>query len=293
MVRRQSVSSRRVEATEIYAYPEHLRPSLEALPALPGVYTFHGDSDTLPLYIGKSVNLRSRVLAHLRTQDEAAMLRQSRRISWVRTAGEVGALLLEARLIKEQQPLFNKRLRRNRQLCSLQLAGSQPQIVYAREIDFSCQPGLYGLFANRRAALQALQGIADEHQLCYGLLGLESLTHGRGCFRSGLKRCAGACCGRESPESHQQRLTDALAQLQLVCWPWPGAIALREQSGDLTQYHIIRNWLWLGTVDSLQEAETLCRLPAGFDHDGYKILCKPLLAENAQIVALGDGSAEA
>lgn len=50
------------------------------------------------------------------------MLRQARRISWICTAGEMGALLLEARLIKEQQPLFNKRLRRNRQLCSLQLS---------------------------------------------------------------------------------------------------------------------------------------------------------------------------
>ncbi|MCB5392478.1 hypothetical protein LIP47_17190, partial [Eggerthella lenta] len=69
----------------------------------------------MPLYIGKSINIRSRVLSHLRTQDEAAMLRQSRRISWICTAGEIGALLLEARLIKEQQPLFNKRLRRNRQ----------------------------------------------------------------------------------------------------------------------------------------------------------------------------------
>ncbi|EJK27324.1 nucleotide excision repair endonuclease, partial [Klebsiella pneumoniae subsp. pneumoniae KPNIH22] len=48
-------------------YPEHLRPWLEALPKLPGVYQFHGDSDTMPLYIGKSVNLRSRVLSHLRT----------------------------------------------------------------------------------------------------------------------------------------------------------------------------------------------------------------------------------
>jgi len=291
MVRRQSAPHRRVEAAEIYQYPEHLRPSLEALPSLPGVYVFH--SDTLPLYIGKSVNLRSRVLSHLRTQDEAAMLRQARHITWIRTAGEVGALLLEARLIKEQQPLFNKRLRRNRQLCSVLLTGNQPQIVYAKEIDFSCQPGLFGLFANRRAALQVLQSIADEHQLCYGLLGLESLTHGRGCFRSALKRCAGACCGRESPEDHQQRLMDALARLQLVCWPWQGAIALREQSGELTQYHIIRNWLWLGTVESLEEAGTLCRLPAGFDHDGYKILCKPLLAEDVEIIELGSGSEEA
>jgi excinuclease Cho len=146
------------------------------------VYLFHGESDTLPLYIGKSVNLRSRVLSHLRTPEEAAMLRQSRRITWQRTAGELGALLLEAQLIKEQQPLFNKRLRRNKQLCSLRW-DDRPQVVYAREVDFSHQNHLYGLFANRRAALQALQSLADEQRLCYGLLGLERSLRPR-LFRS-------------------------------------------------------------------------------------------------------------
>lgn len=79
-------------------------------------------------------------MAHLRTANEAAMLRQAKRISWICTAGEIGALLLEARLIKEQQPLFNKRLRRNRQLCALQLTDRTVQVVYARDIDFSHAP---------------------------------------------------------------------------------------------------------------------------------------------------------
>lgn len=166
MVRRQSAPRLTFEAAAIYEYPEHLRPFLSALPAVPGVYLFHSESDTMPLYIGKSVNIRSRVMAHLRTANEAAMLRQAKRISWICTAGEIGALLLEARLIKEQQPLFNKRLRRNRQLCALQLTDRTVQVVYARDIDFSHAPNLFGLFANRRAALQALQSLADEQQLC-------------------------------------------------------------------------------------------------------------------------------
>ncbi|MDR9890022.1 excinuclease Cho [Pseudenterobacter timonensis] len=286
MSRRQSAPRLEFEAAAIYEYPEHLRPWLEALPKQPGVYFFHGESDAMPLYIGKSVNIRSRVLSHLRTPDEAAMLRQSRRITWTQTAGELGALLLEARLIKEQQPLFNKRLRRNRQLCSLQLTDGKPQVVYAREVDFSRAPDLYGLFANRRAALQTLQTLADEQKLCYGLLGLEPLSRGRACFRSALRRCAGACCGKESVEAHQQRLTDGLAALRVVCWPWAGAIALKESSETMTHYHIIHNWLWLGAVDSLSDAGALLRAPAGFDQDGYKILCKPLLAGRYEIIDL-------
>ena len=185
MARKQSAPRLEFEAAAIYEYPEHLRPWLEALPKLPGVYQFHGDSDTMPLYIGKSVNLRSRVLSHLRTPEEAAMLRQSRRITWQRTAGELGALLLEARLIKEQQPLFNKRLRRNKQLCAWLLADDRPQIVYAREVDFSHQQHLYGLFANRRAALQMLQSLADEQRLCYRLLSLRAGPLRRGLLWKG------------------------------------------------------------------------------------------------------------
>ncbi|HBR4913136.1 TPA: excinuclease Cho, partial [Klebsiella pneumoniae] len=251
MARKQSAPRLEFEAAAIYEYPEHLRPWLEALPKLPGVYQFYGDSDTMPLYIGKSVNLRSRVLSHLRTPEEAAMLRQSRRITWQRTAGELGALLLEARLIKEQQPLFNKRLRRNKQLCAWLLADDRPQIVYAREVDFSHQQHLYGLFANRRAALQMLQSLADEQRLCYGLLGLEPLSRGRACFRSALGRCAGACCGKESVEAHRERLLAQMSRLQLVCWPWAGPVALEERGPDMTQYHVIHNWLWLGAVESL------------------------------------------
>ncbi|HIC2035129.1 excinuclease Cho [Enterobacter soli] len=286
MSRRQSAPRLEFEAAAIYEYPEHLRPWLEALPKQPGVYLFHGESDTLPLYIGKSVNIRSRVMSHFRTPDEAAMLRQSRRITFIRTAGELGALLLEARLIKEQQPLFNKRLRRNRQLCSLQVINGKPQVVYARDVDFAHTPNLYGLFASKRAAQQTLQTLADDLQLCYSLLGLEATTRGRACFRSALKRCAGACCGKESIADHQARFLAGLEAISITCWPWEGAIALKESGDEMTQYHIIHNWLWLGAVDSLDDATTLLRIPAGFDHDGYKILCKPLFTGEYEVISL-------
>lgn len=198
MVQRQSAPRLTFEAAAIYEYPEHLRPFLSALPTAPGVYLFHSDSDTMPLYIGKSVNIRSRVLAHLRTADEASMLRQARRISWICTAGEIGALLLEARLIKEQQPLFNKRLRRNRQLCALQLTDRTVQVVYARDIDFSHAPNLFGLFANRRAALQTLQSLADEQQLCYGLLGLEPSATGAPVFAPRLNAAPEPAVGKKA-----------------------------------------------------------------------------------------------
>lgn len=163
------------EQASPYAYPDHLRAALQDMPAAPGVYIFHAQGDSLPLYIGKSVNLRSRVLSHLRNPDEARMLRQATHISHIRTAGEIGALLLEAQLIKQQQPLYNQKLRRNRQLCALQLRDGKAEVVHARDMDFASAPGLYGLYSSRTAALQALHELADTHALCLGALGLEKL----------------------------------------------------------------------------------------------------------------------
>ncbi len=274
-----------------FEYPEALRTAAQSMPSAPGVYVFHGQDGDLPVYIGKSVNLRQRVLSHLRNADEARMLRQTRRISHIGTAGEVGALLLEASMIKLQQPLFNQKLRRNRQLCSWQWQGNQLAVVYAKDVNFATEPGLYGLFASRFAALQALRSLADSHQLCYGLLGLEKLTPGMACFRAQLRYCAGACRGDEPPVAHQARLQSALEHLQVACWPFAGAIGLVERYQDDYQMHVILNWTYLGSVSdesvAINRARQLSSVAAGFDADGYKILCKPLLSGHVEIVLLG------
>ncbi len=274
-----------------YSYPEHLRASLQDVPAAPGVYVFHGQNSALPLYIGKSINLRSRVLAHLRNPQEARMLRQTTRISYQRTAGEIGALLLEAQWIKQRFPLFNQKLRRNRQLCSLRLGPKGlPEVVYAHDMDFAREQDLFGLYANRTAALESLRDLAEDHHLCHGLLGLEKLAPGRGCFRSMLRQCAGACCGRESAEAHRQRLRVALDAVRLACWPYGGPIGLVEEDGSsdmpMTQIHVIRNWCYLGSVEHVDQAHALRQVVPGFDADGYKILCKPVLSGQARIIEL-------
>ena len=282
------------EAGREFQYPDHLREQAAAAPAAPGVYTFHGQAGDLPLYIGKSVNLRARLLSHLRNPDEDRMLRQATAISFLRTAGEIGALLLEASLIKQQQPLYNQKLRRNKQLCALRLdADGRPEVVYSKEIDFALTPELFGLYASRHAALEGLRALADEHQLCYAVLGLEKPAGGRGCFRSMLRQCAGACCGRESEAAHRDRLLAALDGLRIACWPYSGAIGLIERwpaetdAGDaMQQIHVVRNWCYLGSAASLEQARSLGQVAAGFDADGYKILCRPLLTGQAELLPL-------
>ncbi len=274
------------DPARLYEYPTHLRDMVADLPSSPGVYVFHGEEGDLPLYIGKSINLRSRVLSHLRNPDEANLLRQTRRITHIRTAGEVGALLLEASMIKQQQPLLNQKLRRNRQLCSLRLSDGLPEVVYSKDVNFATEPSLYGLFASRYAAIEGLHQLADQHQLCYGSLGLEKLKPGRACFRATIKLCSGVCRGDESPEAHGQRLLASLDGLRVACWPYPGAIALTERTEDHCQIHVIRNWCYLGSVSDLSKARELDVMAVGFDAYGYKILCQPILSGSADITLL-------
>jgi excinuclease Cho len=276
-----------------YEYPMHLRAMMDNLPNSPGVYIFHGQEGDLPVYIGKSVNLRNRVLAHLRTEDEARMLRQTQRISHICTAGEIGALLLEASLIKQLHPLFNQKLRRTKQLFAWTVNEGRAELVHSKDVNFAVQPDLFGLYASRHAAIEALRTLADQHKLCYGAIGLEKLKPGKACFRSMLHQCTGVCCGKESPQDHADRLLGVLETLRVACWPYPGAVGLVERHEGSTceyQMHVINHWCYLGSVDdqssAVDHARLLASQAAGFDADGYKILCRPLLSGQAEVVPL-------
>lgn len=252
-----------------------------SLPSSAGVYIFQGEGH-FPLYIGKSVDIRSRVMSHLRTPEEARMISQTRRIDYIETAGEIGALLLEARLIKEQSPLFNQRLRRSRSLFSIRLnpspEGLIPEVIDCRSSQLGSVPGLYGLFKSSHAAKTKLKDLAQQHMLCLATLGLEK-TSTRGCFSLQLKKCLGACVGQENRISHDDRLLSALLDMHIEIWPYHGAVDLVEQADGWVQRHRVENWCYLGTHCSKRGG--LSRLnefkPIDFDLDSYKILVKPMM----------------
>jgi excinuclease Cho len=263
--------------------------SLAALPRSAGVYIFRGEG-TLPLYIGKSVDIRTRVMSHLRTPDEASMIAQTRRIDFIETAGEIGALLLESRLIKEQHPLFNQRLRRIKMLCSIQVnqtsAGAIPRIVDSKSVNIAATQGLYGLFSSAHAANSKLRELAQQHMLCLGLLGLEKNTS-RGCFGLQVKTCLGACVGQEARETHDQRLFSALFDSQVEVWPFSGAVDLVEESNGWVQRHRVNNWCYLGTHCTRSGPSKINELKQfDFDLDSYKILVKPIMLKTVKVEAV-------
>jgi DNA polymerase-3 subunit epsilon len=271
------------------ALPPHLSEGLiDDIPDSPGVYLFYGDSD-LPLYVGKSTSIRTRVLSHFSgdhaSTKELRISQQLKRIDWYETAGELGALLLEARLVKQLQPIHNQRLRRENDLCAWQIVGGPNggktvQLQYAADIDFGSTPNLYGMFTSQRKAIETMRGLADAHKLCLVQLGLEKPARGKHypCFGHQLKKCQGLCAGKENPLQHDLRLLQALSRLKLQSWPYASAIGIRESYLGREELHIVDHWAYLGTARN--EAEIAPILDGSsattFDLDTYKILAKYL-----------------
>lgn len=276
--------------------PSHLDANLlDDLPETPGVYLFYGDND-LPLYIGKSINIRARVLSHFSSDHastkEMRITQEIKQVEWITTAGDFSALLLESKLVKERQPIHNRQLRNERQLCSWKL-NSNPLaknlLELVRESDINpVEIGqLFGTFKSKRQAVEALRGIAETHQLCPRYLGLEAAGSGA-CFSSQIKRCKGVCCGKESPEIHYLRLQQALIAHRLKNWPYAGKIGIREHSGenDKTQLHIFEYWTYLGAIETESElAEKLLEnAQLKFDLDTYKLLLKAFNSPKTQVI---------
>ena len=276
------------ELTGRPALPPFLDPAqVDALPDSSGVYLFYGENDVL-LYVGKSRRLRTRVMSHFSADHandrELSLSQQTRRIEFRLTEGELGALLEEARLIKELHPTHNRQLRRNRDLCAWRmesdlLGDSILRLVNASDMHvLDSGPGeampMYGFFRSRRSAMEHLRSLCAEHNLCPPLLGLEKHTPGR-CFNHQLKRCQGACLGKEAPQDHAARVASALEAFQVEAWPHDGPVGIRE-GRDL---HIVNNWCYYGATRRLDDADALmtARRPA-FDLDIYKILVKMMQA---------------
>lgn len=279
------------------SWPIHLDPSLiDELPERHGVYLFYGEND-LPLYIGKANNLRQRVLSHFsadhRMAKEMSLSQQVRRITWHETAGEMGALLKEAQLIKEWQPIHNRRLRRSNELCTWRLIPAQrddeegvvPELAWARDLDWGAQSDVYGLFGSQKDALKTLKEIAEGAQLCLATLGLEKVSKGRPCFAYQLHACSGACIGAESFAAHSARLRNVMADWRVQTWPFGGPVMAREGQA----WHVLDAWCYLGSAQTPAEVDVLLKQgrPA-FDKDTYKILVS-WLPRLGSVVSVADG----
>jgi DNA polymerase-3 subunit epsilon len=188
--------------------PRHTRPDMSGLPKDPGVYVFR-DADGRPLYVGKSVCLRTRARAHFTTPGE--WTGQAEQVDYQPTHSELGALVLENRLIKALKPPGNKRLKR-----------TPDGFVYLRcrfDIAFPILEVAPAPAAGHSVTVGPVRGRAAAAELVEQLNSLFGLRHcGRTLPRRDhpsaygqMGRCLSPCLQDLDPNLYRERLDAALA----------------------------------------------------------------------------------
>lgn len=183
---------------------------IEKLPEKHGVYYFY-DAQGKLIYIGKSINIKARVLQHLSNGSTKKAVEMKTNISDVDfhlTGNELIALLLESDEIKKQKPVYNRSQRRtlfNYGLYHFQDEQGYIRLKYGKTID-ELNPDY--AYSSQAEAKEHLFFLTETFQLCQRLNGLYP---GSGaCFHFHIGQCKGACCGNESPEAYNFRVNEAL-----------------------------------------------------------------------------------
>ncbi|HUR62201.1 MAG TPA: excinuclease ABC subunit UvrC [Candidatus Thermoplasmatota archaeon] len=144
------------------AVTEALRERVARLPRAPGIYQWKDAGGTV-LYIGKAVDLRSRVTSYF-DPDRAKtsrLMQEAVDLDYIAVRTEKEALLLEQTLIKRHRPRFNVRLTDDKQYPYLKLTREPyPRLlkVHRREDDGSTY---FGPFPDGSGAFHIMQALND------------------------------------------------------------------------------------------------------------------------------------
>ena len=194
----------------------------------PGIYRMlSGDGEVL--YVGKSKQIRTRLLSYFRCaypeEKGARILRSAEKIEWEYTPSEFAALLQELRLIKRFRPRYNVAMKRDgRNYSFIKLTkGTAPKLLVVRGATGEDADVYYGPFVGAQRVGEAVRELNDALMLrdCRTDLKmffsdqteLFQLARTPGCIRHEISKCLGPCVGGCSATQYEERVALAKAFL--------------------------------------------------------------------------------
>ncbi len=201
---------------------DHLKEKdLKALPQKRGIYFFYNKDDFL-IYVGKSNNIKDRVMAHLNNQSPGKYqeLKASiARIDYQLVAGEVATLLLEAEKIIKHKPFFNRALK--------------PRDVRYHIRPFLAFNGLKGLeiysgkdqgdslfsYRSSWSARNALDQLAEDYGFCSEFVPARAGVYSE-CQKSQFGSCPGACEGKAIAGEYNKGIERLLQDFEVPKGHW-------------------------------------------------------------------------
>lgn len=194
--------------------PNVPKQHFDLLPATPGVYYFH-DAKGKIIYVGKAINIRSRVNSHFSNNSESRQkqnfILNIHSISFKSCATELMASILESVEIKKYWPKFNYSQKHWEDVFGIYTY--EDMNGYLRLIIEKNKKNLKPIhtFQNLTEGYTWLRTVIEEYGLCPRLCFLEK---GNGaCAGVEKKTCNGACTKQEKRSAYNKRVKKAIAEM--------------------------------------------------------------------------------
>jgi len=212
-------------AAEIPEQAVPLTPAekVKTFPAAPGIYLMK-DAVGRVIYIGKAKSLRHRAASYFlkaatEEQRTAELVKHIADIDFVQTDSEVDAMLMEARLVKDTQPLFNRDLKDDKSFPYLQIRVREefPRVEFTRS---PRRKGvkLYGPFTSARSLRMAVQVLQRLFQFRTCQLDIRSDDNRwrwfRPCLLYNIRQCTAPCNFRVTRDDYRRQIRKLLMVLE-------------------------------------------------------------------------------
>ena len=197
------------------ADPSTYRPATGSIPTSPGVYRFRDEHGRV-IYVGKAVNLRSRLTSyfqdlsalHARTQ---TMVKTAASVEWTVVGTEVEALQLEYSWIKEFDPRFNIKYRDDKSYpwLAVTLSDEYPRVMVGRGAKRK-GTRYFGPYSHAWAIRETVDLLLRVFPMrsCSNGVFQRSAQIGRPCLLGYIGKCSAPCVGRVTAEEHREIVED-------------------------------------------------------------------------------------
>jgi excinuclease ABC subunit C len=201
-----------------------IQNTLKNLPSLPGVYRFYGIDDKV-LYIGKAINLKNRVSHYFLPSN----LKDNHRLQiLVEQIDRIDYTVVKANLIHNLQPKFNIQLKDDKSYLYVRITNAViPNITLTRR-KYDKTSNYFGPYTKKYGIFNVLRTI----RLIFPYCDKKQSDDNKPCNYVQLKLCDGICCGKESIENYQAKITQIKSIL----------------NGNTTE---VKNWLKTKIQDSV------------------------------------------
>lgn len=194
----------------------HFEDELKKLPNKPGVYIMRDEKDVI-LYVGKAVNLHSRVRSYFRENIGRGpmidkMVSLIARFEYIVTDSELEALVLENNLIKEHSPKYNTLLKDDKTYPYIKVTVGEeyPRILFSRQMKKD-KSKYFGPYTSAAAVKDTIELLNKLYQLrtCSRSLPRD-IGNERPCLNYHIKQCLAPCQGYVSKEQYREQVSGAL-----------------------------------------------------------------------------------